>query len=342
MIPELTTLCYIEKDDCYLMLHRIKKEHDINKDKWIGIGGHFEGTESPDECLKREVLEETGLTLTSYRFRGLVTFVAGDQCLEYMALYTADGFTGEIKECDEGALEWVPKKDVYDLELWAGDKLFFRLLEEERPFFSLKLVYDEKGVLRQAALDGKEMELLDILGEDGTPSGVVQERDTAHMLGLLHATVHMWVVRKTASGKWEVLLQRRSRNKDSNPGCWDISSAGHIAAGDEKLPAAVRELKEELGITADASELLPVGFTRRKTDKPFYGKMWPDHQISHIYIYRGNVDETKLSLQASEVETVKWYDLEDVIRMTEGDAAFPNCLNPEELRMIEKYLQQGE
>jgi len=158
MTPELTTLCYIEKDDNYLMLHRVKKEKDINKDKWIGIGGHFEGTESPEECLLREVKEETGLTLTDYRFRGLVTFVCGTECLEYMALYTATGFTGEMKDCDEGTLEWIPKKAVYDLELWEGDKIFFRLLEEDRGFFSLKLVYDADGELQEVSLDGVKQE----------------------------------------------------------------------------------------------------------------------------------------------------------------------------------------
>ncbi len=141
------------------MLHRVKKEQDINKDKWIGIGGHFEGTESPEECLLREVREETGLTLTSYRFRGIITFVSGEECLEYMSLFTADGFTGEMKTCDEGTLEWVPVEKVYDLELWAGDRIFLRLLEEERPFFSLKLVYDAEGVLQEAILDGQKMEL---------------------------------------------------------------------------------------------------------------------------------------------------------------------------------------
>ena len=158
MTPELTTLCYIEQEGKYLMLHRVKKEKDINKDKWIGIGGHFEGTESPEECLLREVSEETGLTLTDYRFRGLVTFVCGTECLEYMALYTATGYTGDLKECDEGTLEWIDKKAVYDLDLWEGDRIFFRLLEEDRPFFSLKLVYDAEGTLLEAVLDGKTLE----------------------------------------------------------------------------------------------------------------------------------------------------------------------------------------
>jgi len=149
----LTTLCYIEKDDCYLMLHRIKKENDINKDKWIGIGGHFEDRESPEECLLREVKEETGLTLTSYRFRGIVTFVTETGLFEYMCLYTADGFEGELLDCDEGTLEWVPKNELKELNLWQGDYIFLRLLEEREDFFSLKLVY-EGDALQEVLLDG--------------------------------------------------------------------------------------------------------------------------------------------------------------------------------------------
>lgn len=153
----LTTLCYIEKDDSYLMLHRVKKVKDVNKDKWIGVGGHFEEGESPEECLLREVLEETGLTLTSFRFCGIVTFIAEGWQAEYMCLYRADGFTGQIKECSEGTLEWVKKADIDRLNLWEGDKIFFRLMEQEG-FFSLKLHY--KGdILTEAILNGNQMEL---------------------------------------------------------------------------------------------------------------------------------------------------------------------------------------
>ena len=203
--PVLTTLCYLERDGKYLMLHRTKKEHDINKDKYIGIGGHFEFGESPDECLVREAMEETGLTLTSYRARGIVTFIYGideetddrsapvhlnsdtdaingdgssgqtsTMICEYMHLYTADewesgsgdgGTTGSSKlsepdilpDCNEGNLVWIDKKDVYDLPIWEGDKIFFRLLEEDRDFFSLKLVYSEEGELTEAILDGKRI-----------------------------------------------------------------------------------------------------------------------------------------------------------------------------------------
>lgn len=157
-MKSLTTLCYIEKDDCYLMLHRVKKENDLNKDKWLGIGGHFEVKESPEECLLREVKEETGLTLTSYRFRGLVTFVTDTEWFEYMCLYTADGFEGELAECDEGTLEWVPKDKLKDLQLWEGDYVFFRLLEERESFFSLKLSY-EGDKLVGVVLDGKALDV---------------------------------------------------------------------------------------------------------------------------------------------------------------------------------------
>lgn len=150
----LTTLCYIEQDGKYLMLHRVKKEKDLNKDKWIGVGGHFEKGESPEECVLREVKEETGYTLTSYRFRGLITFQYQGDC-EYMCLYTADGFTGDPVECDEGTLEWVEIDKIEELDLWEGDKIFFRLLRENRPFFSLKLSYDENGFLWKAVLDGE-------------------------------------------------------------------------------------------------------------------------------------------------------------------------------------------
>ena len=153
MVPELTTLCYIEKDDKYLMLHRVKKEKDINKDKYIGVGGHFEYGESPDECLMREVMEETGLRLLSYKARGIVTFIYGDpanpedRIVEYMHLYTADEFAGELIDCDEGTLEWIEKSEVYNLPVWEGDKIFFRLLEEREEYFSLKLVYNEENEL---------------------------------------------------------------------------------------------------------------------------------------------------------------------------------------------------
>ena len=137
----LTTLCYIERDGCYLMLHRTKKKHDINQDKWIGVGGKFEPDETPEECLLREVKEETGYTLTDYRMRGIITFINDCWETEYMYLYTADGFEGTLRECSEGELVWVKKEDLMDLHLWEGDKIFLKLLMEDAAFFSLKVSY---------------------------------------------------------------------------------------------------------------------------------------------------------------------------------------------------------
>ena len=137
----LTTLCYMEKGNQYLMLHRVKKEHDINKDKWIGVGGKFEDKESPEDCLLREVREETGLTLTSWKFRGIITFVTDRYETEFMHLYTADGWEGEMIECNEGNLEWLEKKEVFNLKVWEGDKIFFWLMQHDAPFFSLRLEY---------------------------------------------------------------------------------------------------------------------------------------------------------------------------------------------------------
>lgn len=149
----LTTLCYIEKDNQYLMMHRTKKERDINKDKWIGVGGHFEKDESPEECLLREVKEETGLTLISYRFRGLITFISDQWDTEYMCLYTADKYEGELASgCDEGTLEWVDKSRLRELNLWEGDYIFLDLLEKRQEFFSLKLRY-EGDVLKEVCLN---------------------------------------------------------------------------------------------------------------------------------------------------------------------------------------------
>lgn len=154
----LTTLCYLEQDGRWLMLHRIKKENDVNKDKWIGVGGHAEDGESPEDCLLREVQEETGLTLTNYRFRGIVTFSLSGHETEYMCLYTADRWEGElIADCREGDLQWIRKEDVQKLTLWEGDKIFFKLLEEEVPFFSLKLVYDGNRLIN-CALNGEALE----------------------------------------------------------------------------------------------------------------------------------------------------------------------------------------
>lgn len=151
-----TTLCYIEKDGCYLMLHRIKKQNDVNQDKWVGIGGKFEDRESPEDCVLREAREETGLTLHHPEYRGIVTFVSDQWETEYMHLFWSDSFSGSIKECDEGVLEWISKEDLMQLPMWAGDVIFLKLLEERVPFFSLKLCY-EGDRLTKAVLNGEAL-----------------------------------------------------------------------------------------------------------------------------------------------------------------------------------------
>ena len=151
-----TTLCYIEREGQYLMLHRVKTENDVNQDKWVGIGGKFEDKESPEECLVREVREETGLTLTDYAYRGLVTFVSDRWETEYMHLFTGHTQQDPCVVCDEGDLEWVDQDKVKDLPIWTGDKIFLDLLAREVPFFYLKLSY-EGDTLVQAVLNGKEL-----------------------------------------------------------------------------------------------------------------------------------------------------------------------------------------
>ena len=162
-----TSLCYIEKDGCYLMLHRTKKQHDYNHDKWIGIGGKFENTESPEECVIREVKEETGLDLDldSLEYKGIVTFVCDDgNCVgeekgtgfytEFMHIFHATEFEGQLIECNEGDLEWVPIEKMNDLPHWKGDEIFLDFLKTDMPFYSLKLEY-RNGELQKSLLNGK-------------------------------------------------------------------------------------------------------------------------------------------------------------------------------------------
>ena len=137
-----TTLCYIEKDGRYLMIHRVKKENDMNKDKWIGIGGKFEAGETPFDCARREIYEETGLVANSLIYKGIVTFVSDEFGTEYMHLFKVTDITGDLKtNCDEGVLEWVDKDKILDLPHWEGDKYFRELLDCDVPFFSMKLCY---------------------------------------------------------------------------------------------------------------------------------------------------------------------------------------------------------
>ena len=152
-----TSLCYIERDGRYLMLHRVKKELDENRDKWIGVGGKLEEGESPEDCALREVREETGLTLLSWRYRGIVTFVSDEWGTEYMHLFTSEDFSGTLRDdCAEGTLEWIEKPRLLSLPIWEGDRIFLRLLDTDEPFFSLKLCYVGDRLV-EAVLNGKPL-----------------------------------------------------------------------------------------------------------------------------------------------------------------------------------------
>ena len=144
----LTTICYIEQDGNYLMLHRTKKENDQSHDKWLGVGGKFDKDESPDECILREVKEETGRTLTSYQLRGVMTFVSDIWETEYMFIYTADEFEGELAECSEGDLQWIKKTEVMNLKLWEGDKIFLKKLIDGDGFFTVKMEYEGEKLVK--------------------------------------------------------------------------------------------------------------------------------------------------------------------------------------------------
>ena len=341
--PELSTLCYIEKDGKYLMLHRVVKDKDVNKGKWIGVGGHFEEGESPEECVLREVKEETGYTLTSFHYRGQLTFICGDE-MEYISVFTADGFTGEPIACDEGVLEWIPKEEIRKLNLWEGDKLFLQLLSEDHPFFSMKLVYSEDGELRQVAVDGKPLEFFDVIDENGEKTGKVKERSLAHREGTLHATVHIWVRRKRQDGSFDLLLQKRSSTKDSYAGCYDISAAGHVDAGepvaDHYRQAALRELSEELGIRAEAAQLHYVG-KRRVHHISGNDHSFIDEELSYVFIYEETVNENELTLQASEVESVRWTEYRE-LRKAVAVNSIKHCIYMEELDMLQEASGEEE
>ena len=337
MKMRMSTLCYIEKENQYLMLHRVVKKNDVNKDKWIGVGGHFEYGESPEECVLREVKEETGYTLTSFQYRGLVTFVFADVEMEYMSLFTADGFEGEPILCNEGVLEWVNIEDVWKFNLWEGDKIFFRLLDEKIPFFSLKLVYNLQGQLECAVLNGKPMEMFDVIDESGTPTGLIKERGVVHREGALHATSHIWIARENNKSGYDILLQKRSSIKDSHPGCYDISSAGHICAGDEALNSALRELEEELGIAAAPEHLKEFGVQFKNYEGESYGKPFRDRQRSVLYLYTEPVDENTLTLQESEIESVIWMDYAEVLQAIRKNT-MKHCIYEEEFCKLGKAL----
>jgi isopentenyldiphosphate isomerase len=176
------------------------------------------------------------------------------------------------------------------------------------------------------------MELLDIVNENGIPTGETVRRDDAHKLGILHRTSHVWIYR-IKSGKPQVLLQKRSLQKDSYPGCYDISSAGHIPAGDGFLESAQRELKEELGVSASAEELIYCGQRRFEYKEPFHGQKFWDNQVSNVYVLQRDMAECDFVLQKSEIEAVLWMDFDTCVSMVKNKKA-PNCIRMDELKMI--------
>ena len=201
-------------------------------------------------------------------------------------------------------------------------------MQERRPFFSLKLVYEE-GSLIQAVLDGKDLEFFDILDENGNKTGKIKERSLVHEDGDIHGTVHIWIRRKTQKG-YDLLLQKRSKEKDSFPGCYDISSAGHISAGDEPLESAIRELNEELGIQAEKEQLKEIGIHKGIMNGKFYGREFKNHEISRVYIYEEPIDIAELKLQKEEVEEVMWMDSEELLeKVRKGE--IENCLFEDEI-----------
>ena len=338
-----STLCYIENEGCYLMLHRVVKEKDVNHDKWIGVGGHFEEGEASDECLLREIYEETGIRLADYRYRGLITFVPHEGSIELMHLYTGslkgadmtESFTGLM---DEGVLEWIPKDKVWDLELWEGDKIFFRLFEEEKDFENMLLAYDENDQLKTAELEGEPLELIDVIDEDGNPTGTVRERGVVHLLGTLHKTVHIWIMRKNDKSGLDVLLQKRSMTKDSNPGCYDISAAGHIQSGGGVMDAAVRETFEEIGLETEPEDFEFAGVHYGYYKGSFHGRPFNDNEMMHVFICNKEVDDRQLVLQESEVESVIWMDFEECKQMIH-DEYMEHCIYEEEFDLVAEYLK---
>lgn len=334
---KLTTLCYIEKNDSYLMLHRVKKKKDINKDKWIGVGGHFEINETPEECLIREVKEETGLTLLSYELRGIVTFILDNNETEYMFLYTSKEIKGEICKCDEGELKWIKKSQIYSLNIWSGDEIFFMLLEDNVPFFSLKLVYSGDKLVK-STLNSKNLELFDIVDSNGMELNKVKERKVVHRVGYFHKTVHTWLIRKQ-DNSYQVLLQKRCKDKDSFPEYYDISSAGHMCAGDDYENAAIRELSEELGIIVKQHTLKLIGTHKGIDDKIFYGKPFHNYEISNVYIYDTTNEFIEFKLQAEEVESVLWIDYLEGKKILENQE-LKNCIYMDEWKMLTEYIEE--
>lgn len=183
------------------------------------------------------------------------------------------------------------------------------------------------------------MEYFDILNEDGSKTGKIKERSLVHRDGDLHKTVHIWILRSNNKGTFDLLLQKRSKNKDSFPLCYDISSAGHVVAGDEYKESAIRELFEELGIKAKDNQLKFIGFHKGKVETEFYGNKFKNYELSAVYLFTEKVKINKLILQKEEVESVKWIEINELIKEIK-ESKIKNCIFIDELNMIMDYFSE--
>ena len=329
------TLCYIENDGKYLMLLRNRKKNDPNEGKWIGVGGKLEPGESPEECAKREILEETGLIAAKLIPCGNVYFRSDVWGEEIMRLFLVTEFDGELTDCDEGELHWIDRDDIFDLHLWDGDRIFLQYLISGRHFQEMELVYSGDR-LSGCTVDGEEVELIDVFNEDGSPAGYVASRDYVHWRGLWHATAHIWIVGSDESGKPLLLLQLRAACKRLYPSYWDISAAGHIPAGEDALQSALREVEEELGVSAVPEELVYTGSMVMTYDDDDDGG-YHDREHCHIFILRRQVNLSDLKLQESEVEKVMWMEYDALVEAVKS-GSLHHCLHPEELAFIRPYI----
>lgn len=329
------TLCYIERDGKYLMLLRNKKQNDPNEGKWIGVGGKLEKGETPEECARREIMEETGLRATSLVHWGDVYFHSDVWESEIMRLFLVTEFEGELCECGEGELHWKDKEEIFDLNLWDGDRIFLKYLINGRRFDRMELVYSGER-LRSCIVDGREEELFDVYNEDGSPADYVVSRDYAHWRGLWHTTAHIWIVGGEENGEPSLLIQLRAACKRLYPSRWDISAAGHIPAGENAEQGAVREIGEELGLRVGTDELRYIG-TMKMTYDDDYDEGYHDREHCRIYILRRDVDLSALTLQKSEVESVMWVGYDRLMEAIKN-GTLHHCFDIEELEYIRPYI----
>ncbi len=331
-----TTLCYISIGEKLLMIKRNKKKNDENAGKYIGLGGHFLEGETPEECILREVYEESGIMLSEYAYRGIVTFCSDLWGEEEMHLFSATAHPTTLPECDEGELCLVSKEELFSLKLWEGDLIFLSLLFENAPFFKLTLNY-RGDKLCSAYLDGRPAELLDLLDEKGNKTNRFKERSMVHRDGDWHGTVHIWIYAYAQDGL-KVLLQKRAQNKESYPGCYDISSAGHLLRGESYEEAARRELKEELGLDVKKEDLYFSGFYDHCTNNIFWGSPFIDREHTAIYLLHALAVNIGNIVLQEEVEQVCWFDVKKLLLQL-NEPSF--CIAKEELEEVINNIEKS-